>query len=69
MLLDKLLSELSGGERQLRRPLQRRSYASRSVFYSMNHCLHLMPHVRSSLRAELVNLQKRLGTTDVFVTH
>ena len=67
-LLDKLPSQLSGGERQrvatakaiVRQP---RAFLLDEPLAALDAALRLI------LRAELVNLQKRLGTTMIVVTH
>jgi ABC-type sugar transport system ATPase subunit len=68
MLLSKLPSELSGGERQLV-ATAKAIVRDPEAFLLDEPLSALDAALRVSLRAELVNLQKRLGTTTVFVTH
>ncbi|MEM7021958.1 MAG: ABC transporter ATP-binding protein [Pseudomonadota bacterium] len=67
-LLDKLPSQLSGGERQ-RVATAKAIVRQPSVFLLDEPLAALDAALRLTLRAELVNLQKRLATTMVFVTH
>jgi ABC-type sugar transport system ATPase subunit len=67
-LLDKMPSELSGGERQ-RVATAKAIVRHPSVFLFDEPLAALDAALRLTLRAELVNLQKRLATTTVFVTH
>jgi ABC-type sugar transport system ATPase subunit len=68
ILLDKLPSELSGGERQL--VATAKAIVREPEAFLLDEPLSALDAtLRISLRAELVNLQKRLGTTTVFVTH
>ncbi|TGS71736.1 ABC transporter ATP-binding protein [Mesorhizobium sp. M3A.F.Ca.ET.201.01.1.1] len=67
-LLEKLPSQVSGGERQ--RAATAKAIVRRpSVFLLDEPLSALDAALRLDLRAELVNLQKRLATTMVFVTH
>mgnify|MGYP000539573860 CR=1 FL=1 len=67
-LLDKLPSEMSGGERQ--RVATAKAIVRQPEAFLMDEPLaNLDAALRESLRAELVNLQKTLGVTMVFVTH
>ena len=66
--LDKLPSQLSGGQRQ-RVATAKAIVREPSVFLLDEPLSALDAALRLSLRSELVNLQKRLGTTTVFVTH
>jgi ABC-type sugar transport system ATPase subunit len=66
--LDKLPSELSGGERQ--RVATAKAIVRHPAAFLLDEPLGALDAgLRLSLRSELVNLQKRLGTTMVFVTH
>ena len=67
-LLDKLPSQLSGGERQ-RVATAKAIVRQPRVFLLDEPLAALDAALRLTLRAELVNLQKRLATTMVFVTH
>jgi len=67
-LLDKLPSQVSGGERQ-RAATAKAIVRNPSVFLLDEPLSALDAALRLDLRAELVNLQKRLSTTMVFVTH
>jgi ABC-type sugar transport system ATPase subunit len=68
MLLDKLPSELSGGQRQL--VATAKAIVREPEAFLLDEPLSALDAgLRSSLRAELANLQKRLRTTTVFVTH
>jgi ABC-type sugar transport system ATPase subunit len=67
-LLDKLPSQLSGGERQ--RVATAKAIVRHPVAFLMDEPLAALDAaLRLTLRAEIVNLQKRLSTTMVFVTH
>jgi ABC-type sugar transport system ATPase subunit len=66
--LDELPSHLSGGERQ-RVATAKAIVRHPAVFLLDEPLASLDASLRLTLRAELVNLQKRLGTTMVFVTH
>jgi ABC-type sugar transport system ATPase subunit len=66
--LEKLPSELSGGERQ--RVATAKAIVRQPTAFLLDEPLGALDAaLRQSLRSELVNLQKRLGTTMVFVTH
>ncbi len=68
MLLDKRPGELSGGERQL--VATAKAIVREPEAFLLDEPLSALDAaLRISLRAALVNLQKRLGTTTVFVTH
>jgi ABC-type sugar transport system ATPase subunit len=67
-LLDKLPSELSGGERQ--RVATAKAIVRHPAAFLLDEPLAALDAaLRLTLRSELVNLQKRLRTTMVFVTH
>ena len=67
-LLDKLPSQLSGGERQ--RVATAKAIVRQPTAFLLDEPLAALDAaLRLTLRAELVNLQKRLGTTMVVVTH
>jgi ABC-type sugar transport system ATPase subunit len=67
-LLDKLPSQLSGGERQ--RVATAKAIVRQPTAFLLDEPLAALDAaLRLTLRAELVNLQKRLATTMVFVTH
>ena len=67
-LLDKLPSELSGGERQ--RVATAKAIIRQPTAFLLDEPLGAVDAaMRLTLRSELVNLQKRLKTTMVFVTH
>jgi ABC-type sugar transport system ATPase subunit len=66
--LDKMPSELSGGERQ--RVATAKAIVRHPAAFLLDEPLGALDAaLRLSLRSELVNLQKRMGTTMVFVTH
>jgi ABC-type sugar transport system ATPase subunit len=67
-LLDRMPSELSGGERQ-RVATAKAIVRHPSVFLFDEPLAALDAALRLTLRAELVNLQKRLATTTILVTH
>ena len=67
-LLDRKPKELSGGERQ-RVALGRAMVRSPAVFLLDEPLSNLDAKLRATMRAELIKLQKRLGTTFVYVTH
>jgi ABC-type sugar transport system ATPase subunit len=67
-LLDKLPSQLSGGERQ--RVATAKAIIRQPTAFLLDEPLGAVDAaMRLTLRSELVNLQKRLKTTMVFVTH
>ena len=67
-LLDKLPSEMSGGQRQ--RVATAKAIVRQPTAFLLDEPLSALDAaLRMTLRAEIVNLQKRLGTTTVFVTH
>jgi ABC-type sugar transport system ATPase subunit len=67
-LLDKLPSELSGGERQ--RVATAKAIIRHPTAFLLDEPLGAVDAaMRLTLRSELVNLQKRLKTTMIFVTH
>ena len=67
-LLDKLPSRMSGGQRQ--RVATAKAIVREPAAFLLDEPLSALDAaLRQTLRAELVNLQKRLGTTTVFVTH
>ena len=67
-LLDKLPSQLSGGERQ--RVATAKAIVRQPRAFLLDEPLAALDAaLRLTLRSELVNLQKRLATTMVFVTH
>lgn len=67
-LLERKPFELSGGERQ-RVATAKAIVRNPNVFLLDEPLANLDAALRESLRAELVNIQKRLGTTTIFVTH
>jgi len=67
-LLDKLPFHMSGGERQ-RVATAKAIVRNPSVFLMDEPLASLDAAMREDLRAEIVVLQKKLGTTMVFVTH
>lgn len=67
-MLDKLPSQMSGGQRQ--RAATAKAIVREPACFLLDEPLSALDAaLRLSLRSELVNLQKRLGTTAVFVTH
>jgi ABC-type sugar transport system ATPase subunit len=67
-LLNKRPSELSGGERQ--RVATAKAIVREPAGFLLDEPLSALDaSLRLSLRAELVNLQKRIRTTMIFVTH
>ncbi len=67
-LLDQRPSQLSGGQRQ--RVATAKAIVREPAAFLLDEPLSALDAaLRLSLRSELVNLQKRLGTTTVFVTH
>jgi ABC-type sugar transport system ATPase subunit len=67
-LLDRKPSQLSGGQQQ-RVALARAIVKEPSVFLMDEPLSNLDAKIRVEIRAELKNLQKRLGITTVYVTH
>ena len=67
-MLDRKPGQLSGGQRQ--RVALARAIVRRPVAFLMDEPLsNLDAKLRTQTRAELVELQRRLGTTFVYVTH
>ena len=67
-LLDRYPRQLSGGQRQ--RVALARAIVRRPAAFLMDEPLsNLDARLRSHMRAELKNIQKRLGVTTVYVTH
>ncbi|MEQ8698759.1 MAG: ABC transporter ATP-binding protein [Bauldia litoralis] len=67
-LLDKMPGQLSGGERQ--RVATAKAIVRQPACFLLDEPLAALDAaLRMTLRSELVNLQKRLNTTMVFVTH
>jgi ABC-type sugar transport system ATPase subunit len=67
-MLDRKPGQLSGGQRQ--RVALARAIVRRPVAFLMDEPLsNLDAKLRTQTRAELVELQRRLGTTTVYVTH
>ena len=67
-LMDRRPSEISGGQRQ--RVATAKALVRDPAAFLLDEPLSALDAaLRTALRAELVNLQKRLGTTMVFVTH
>ena len=67
-LMHKKPHQLSGGERQ-RVATAKAIVRQPDVFLLDEHMAALDAALRQTLRSELVNLQKKLNTTTVFVTH
>ena len=67
-LLDKLPSQMSGGERQ-RVATAKAIVRNPSVFLMDEPLASLDAAMREDLRSEIVILQKKLGVTMIFVTH
>ena len=67
-LLGRKPKQLSGGERQ-RVALGRAMVRNPAVFLLDEPLSNLDAKLRATMRAELIKLQKRLGTTFVYVTH
>jgi len=67
-LLDRLPKELSGGQKQ-RVALGRAMAREPSVFLMDEPLSNLDAKLRNSTRTRIVDLQRRLGTTTVYVTH
>ena len=67
-LLNRRPKELSGGQRQ-RVALGRAMVRNPAVFLLDEPLSNLDAKLRATMRAELIKLQKRLGTTFVYVTH
>ncbi len=68
VLLERLPKQLSGGQRQ-RVALGRAIVRQPRVFLFDEPLSNLDARLRIEMRAELTQLQKRLGTTSVYVTH
>ncbi len=66
--LNRKPSELSGGQRQ-RIALARAMVKKPSVFLMDEPLSNLDAKLRAAMRVELIELQRRLGTTFVYVTH
>jgi len=67
-LLDKLPSSMSGGQRQ--RVATAKAIVRQPTAFLLDEPLSALDAaLRMTLRAEIVNLQKRLETTTIFVTH
>ena len=66
--LDRKPSDLSGGQRQ-RIALARAMVKKPSVFLMDEPLSNLDAKLRAAMRVELIELQRRLGTTFVYVTH
>ena len=66
--LDRKPNELSGGQRQ-RVALARAMVKKPAVFLMDEPLSNLDAKLRASMRTELIELQHRLGTTFVYVTH
>ena len=67
-LLDRLPKELSGGQKQ-RVALGRAMAREPAVFLMDEPLSNLDAKLRTSTRARIVELQKTLGTTTIYVTH
>jgi len=67
-LLNRKPKQLSGGQRQ-RVALGRAMVRNPAVFLLDEPLSNLDAKLRATMRAELIKLQKRLGTTFVYVTH
>ena len=67
-LLDRLPKELSGGQKQ-RVALGRAIARAPAVFLMDEPLSNLDAKLRTGTRAQIVELQRRLGTTTVYVTH
>ncbi len=66
--LDRKPSQLSGGQRQ-RVALARAMVKKPAVFLMDEPLSNLDAKLRAAMRVELIELQRRLGTTFVYVTH
>jgi ABC-type sugar transport system ATPase subunit len=67
-LLDKLPAQMSGGQRQ--RVATAKAIVREPAAFLLDEPLSALDAaLRLSLRSELVNLQKRIATTTIFVTH
>ena len=66
--LDRKPSQLSGGQRQ-RIALARAMVKTPAVFLMDEPLSNLDAKLRAAMRVELIELQRRLGTTFVYVTH
>ena len=68
MLLDRLPKQLSGGQKQ-RVALGRAMARNPQVFLMDEPLSNLDAKLRLETRAQIVSLQRRLGTTTIYVTH
>jgi multiple sugar transport system ATP-binding protein len=68
MLLDRLPKELSGGQKQ-RVALGRAMARNPQVFLMDEPLSNLDAKLRTETRAQIVNLQRKLGITTIYVTH
>lgn len=68
MLLDRLPKQLSGGQKQ-RVALGRAMARNPQVFLMDEPLSNLDAKLRAATRAQIVNLQRQLGTTTIYVTH
>jgi len=67
-LLDRLPKQLSGGQKQ-RVALGRAMARNPQVFLMDEPLSNLDAKLRTETRAQIVNLQRKLGTTTIYVTH
>lgn len=67
-LLDRLPKQLSGGQKQ-RVALGRAMARNPQVFLMDEPLSNLDAKLRAETRAQIVNLQRKLGTTTIYVTH
>jgi len=68
MLLDRLPKQLSGGQKQ-RVALGRAMARDPQVFLMDEPLSNLDAKLRTETRTQIVNLQRKLGTTTIYVTH